>query len=132
MTHDDPDPDAIASGMGLAHPFQQRLDLEATLAYGGIVGRAEDKAMPLLLTIQMHHRDQLDPEDYDVLALVDGQPRPSSVVLHQEINPTVVIDHRCAVLSEITGVQFVDFHTGCGSTSTILISYLRAAGLAPD
>lgn len=132
VTHDDPDPDAIASGMGLACLFQQRLDLEATLAYGGIIGRAENKAMVRLLAIEMHPLDQQDPGEYDVLALVDAQPRAGNVGLPQEINPTIVIDHHSAVLSEMTGVQFIDIRTGCASTSTILTSYLRAAGLAPD
>jgi nanoRNase/pAp phosphatase (c-di-AMP/oligoRNAs hydrolase) len=132
LTHNDPDPDAIASGMALAYLLQQRLDLATTLAHGGIVGRAENKALVRLLAIEMHPLDQVDPGKYDVVALVDAQPGAGNVDLPQEITPTIVIDHHSVVHSETTGVQFVDLRPRCGATSTILTAYLRAAGLAPD
>lgn len=132
VTHDDPDPDAIASGMALAYLFQQRLDLAATLAHGGIIGRAENKAMVGLLDIEMRDLDQLHPGEYDVVALVDAQPGAGNVSLPQEITPTIVIDHHSAVQSDMMGVQFVDIRTACGATSTILTSYLKATDVAPD
>jgi nanoRNase/pAp phosphatase (c-di-AMP/oligoRNAs hydrolase) len=132
VTHDDPDPDAIASGLALAYLLEQRLGLRATLAYGGIIGRAENKAMVRLLGIEMQRLDRLDPGKYDVIALVDGQPGAGNVGLPQEIIPTIVIDHHSAVHSEMTGVQFADLRPGCGATSTVLTGYLRAADLVPD
>jgi len=132
LTHDDPDPDAIASGMALAYLLEQRLGLEATLAYGGIIGRAENKAMVRLLAIEMELLDRLDLTKYEVIALVDGQPGAGNVGLPQEFIPTIVIDHHSAVHSEMTGVQFADLRPGCGATSTVLTGYLRAAELVPD
>jgi len=132
VTHDDPDPDAIAGGMALAYLFQQRLDLAATLAYGGIIGRAENKAMVQLLAIDMHSLDHVNPEEYEVVALVDAQPGAGNVGLPQKITPTIVIDHHSFVPSETMNVQFVDIRTECGATSTIMTSYLRAADLVPD
>src|SRR5512137_34892 len=43
--HDNPDPDAMAAAMGLKHLVESSTDLVATLALGGIVGRAENRAM---------------------------------------------------------------------------------------
>ena len=45
LTHDNPDPDAVASACGLAHLLHQCAGVTATAAYGGIIGRAENKAM---------------------------------------------------------------------------------------
>jgi nanoRNase/pAp phosphatase (c-di-AMP/oligoRNAs hydrolase) len=44
----------------------------------------------------------------------------------------VIIDHHSDVRSDLDGVPFVDIRAACGATSTILTSYLRAAGLTPD
>jgi nanoRNase/pAp phosphatase (c-di-AMP/oligoRNAs hydrolase) len=132
VTHDDPDPDAIATGMALAYLLEQRLDLTATLAHGGIIGRAENKAMVRLLAIEMHPLDQLSLDEYEAIALVDGQPEAGNVSLPQGITPTIVIDHHSAVHSEMTGVQFADLRPGCGATSTVLTGYLRAVDLVPD
>ncbi len=132
VTHDDPDPDAIASAMALAYLFEQRLELEAALAYGGIIGRAENKAMVRLLAIEIHPLDQLDAGEYDVVALVDAQPGAGNVHLPENITPAIVFDHHSAVHSDMAGVPFADLRPGSGATSTILTSYLRAADLAPD
>ena len=43
--HDNPDPDAMAAAMGIKHLVECTTDLTATLALGGIVGRAENRAM---------------------------------------------------------------------------------------
>ena len=132
VTHDDPDPDAMASAMALAYLLQQHLDLTATLACGGIIGRAENKAMVRLLDIDMHPLDELDPREYDVIALVDGQPAAGNVSLPLDIAPTIVVDHHSAVHSEMTGVRFADLRPACGATSTIVTGYLRATDLVPD
>lgn len=132
VTHDDPDPDAIASAMTLAYLLEQRLGLKATLAHGGIIGRAENKAMVRLLAIEILPLREVDPPRFEVIALVDAQAGAGNVGLPQEIAPTVLIDHHSDVESEVTGVPFVDIRTGCGATSTILTNYLKAADLVPD
>lgn len=45
LPHNDPDPDAIASAIALRHLLQERLNVESTIVYRGIVGRAENRAM---------------------------------------------------------------------------------------
>ena len=44
LTHDNPDPDAVASACGLAYLLAHCAGLSTTAAYGGIIGRAENKA----------------------------------------------------------------------------------------
>src|SRR5260370_38149236 len=45
VTHDNPDPDAVASACGLAFLLSQSAGVGATAAYGGLTGRAENKAV---------------------------------------------------------------------------------------
>jgi nanoRNase/pAp phosphatase (c-di-AMP/oligoRNAs hydrolase) len=132
LTHDDPDPDSLASALALAYLLEERRALKATLAHGGIIGRAENKAMVRLLSIATRPLCEVDPRRYDAVALVDAQPGAGNVALSAQVAPTVVIDHHSVAHSELTGVSFVDIRSGCGSTSTILTGYLRAAKLVPD
>src|SRR5580700_5434446 len=44
LTHDNPDPDSIASAVALAHLLERRADIDARVGYGGIIGRAENIA----------------------------------------------------------------------------------------
>src|SRR2546425_10601394 len=43
LTHDNPDPDAVASACGLAYLLGQCAGLSTTAAYGGIIARAGKK-----------------------------------------------------------------------------------------
>jgi len=132
VTHDDPDPDSIASALALAYLLERRQGVNTTLAYGGIIGRAENKAMVRLLSIELTPFSELDPGRYDAVALVDALPGAGNVTLPSELTPTVTIDHHSDARSDLEGVPFVDLRAACGATSTMLTGYLRAAGVAPD
>ena len=45
LTHDNPDPDAVASACGLSFLLEHGAHVHAQAAYGGIIGRAENKAL---------------------------------------------------------------------------------------
>ncbi len=45
LPHNDPDPDAIASAVALRHLLTERLGVEGYIAYKGVIGRAENKAL---------------------------------------------------------------------------------------
>ena len=45
LPHDNPDPDALASAATLTYLFRELGKRDATIALGGIVGRAENRAM---------------------------------------------------------------------------------------
>lgn len=131
VTHDDPDPDSIASAVALAFLLEKQLGLRTTTAYGGIIGRAENKTMVRLLSLDLSPLREVETGQYDAIALVDAQPGAGNVSLPSEITPTVVIDHHSDVRSVLEGVPFVDLRGGCGATSTILTNYLVAAHLDP-
>ncbi|MCX5730575.1 MAG: bifunctional oligoribonuclease/PAP phosphatase NrnA, partial [Deltaproteobacteria bacterium] len=51
LTHDNPDPDSLASGVALAWLLEQMAGVQAVVAYGGIVGRAENRALVKVLRL---------------------------------------------------------------------------------
>jgi nanoRNase/pAp phosphatase (c-di-AMP/oligoRNAs hydrolase) len=48
LTHDYPDPDALASAWALGH-LAQAFGIETRVVYGGLITRAENRAMVKLL-----------------------------------------------------------------------------------
>src|SRR4051812_24864008 len=94
--HDNPDPDALAAAMGLKRLVEHEVQLPATLALGGIVGRAENRAMVDVLRIPLTAIDELTPERFGVLAIVDSQPGTGNNSLPADRAVDIVIDHHPA------------------------------------
>jgi len=121
MMQDDPDPDAIASALGLKM-LLGRTKPAATLATFGTITRPENRAMVRLLEIDVEQVKPRNLEEYDMLALVDTQPAFFEETLG---DVDLVIDHH----PDERPVQATlrDVRPSYGATSTILTEYLRAA-----
>ena len=120
MLHNDPDPDAMASGLALRNILRRT---RTTAIIGAIQGvtRPENLRMVNLLDI---HVEAIAPEsikEYDRVAMVDVQPHYFGGLIDQV---DLVIDHH----PEQPGYAavFKDIRADYGSTSTILTEHLRA------
>ncbi len=129
LTHDNPDPDAIASAHALGYLLKERLSIHPLAAFGGIVGRAENSAMLRDLNIELRHVSQVDLEAYETIALVDTQPGAGNYSLAPDRRPNVVIDHH-PPRPETRKAEFRDIRPGSGATSTMLAEYLWQAGVS--
>ncbi len=130
LPHNDPDPDAIASAVALGHLLTEKLDVEAQVAYQGIIGRAENKALVRYLGSPFRRLTTSDLRRSDCIALVDAQPGAGNVTLSPESSVAIVIDHHPP--RDATGAAaFADVRPEVGATSTILTEYLQTAGLKP-
>ena len=127
LPHDNPDPDALASAAALKYLVGRLLEKEAHIALGGIVGRAENRAMLTYLSIGLVPVAEVRFEGAQV-ALVDTQPGRTNNSLPDGIVPVAVIDHHPAY-SEYPGVPFLDLRDEYGATSTILTEYLEESKL---
>ena len=125
LTHDNPDPDSLAAAVALAWLLEKKMGLPTRIAYGGIVGRAENTAMIRVLHLPVVPVSRIVFEDEDLLALVDTQPPAGNHSLPSRFRADIVIDHHPAR----EGTEIVPFadvgHTG--ATCSILVEYLRAA-----
>lgn len=121
LLQDDPDPDALASGLAL-RALLGRTKPSAPLITFGRITRPENVAMLLALEIEVEHVTPRDLSRFDALAIVDAQP-----TFFEESLPeiAVVIDHH----PEAKGwrATFRDVRPSYGATATILTEYLRAA-----
>src|SRR5690348_4833188 len=91
LTHDNPDPDALASAVLLGRILRRGLGQKVTVAYGGIVGRAENREMVRALRLPLSHVRRLNLRNYGRFALVDTQPRSGNNQLPREATAEIVV-----------------------------------------
>jgi nanoRNase/pAp phosphatase (c-di-AMP/oligoRNAs hydrolase) len=128
LTHDNPDPDSIAAGVALAHLLDKLAGVEAVVAYGGIVGRAENRALVRVLRLPVVPVARVVFDDFDLICMVDTQPEQGNHSLPARHFPDVVIDHHPERPdSHLAPITDVGRHIG--ATSTVLAEYFRASGL---
>lgn len=128
LPHNDPDPDAIASAVGLQHLLVALLRLKAPIAYKGIIGRAENKALVRYLGQPLRLLTPPDLNQAWPVALVDTQPGTGNNALPPSAPAAIVIDHHPRRES-ITPARYSDVRPEVGATSTIVTEYLQAANL---
>ncbi|MBI5498641.1 MAG: DHH family phosphoesterase [Deltaproteobacteria bacterium] len=129
--HDNPDPDAIASGWILQR-VAQHLGIRARIVYGGQLGRAENRAMVRLLRIPLNRlsKGTFPVRAGDRFALVDTQPGSANNSFPRKWRAHVVIDHHPR--RRAPEADFVDIRPGTGTCTTLLLDLAHACGLALD
>jgi nanoRNase/pAp phosphatase (c-di-AMP/oligoRNAs hydrolase) len=123
-THDNPDPDSLAAALALGRLFVHELGASVTLAHGGIVGRAQNRAMVDVLKLPLVQAEGLDPSPFDIIALVDSQPETGNNSLPHGHRIDVVVDHHPP--RPASGrAPWCDIQPDKGATSTMVFGYLR-------
>lgn len=128
LTHDNPDPDSIAAGVALAYLLEKLAGVEAVVAYGGIVGRAENRALIKVLRLPVIPVSRVVFDDHDLICMVDTQPEQGNHSLPARHFPDVVIDHH-PERPESQLAPIADVGGPIGATSTVVAEYFRASGL---
>jgi len=120
LLHNDPDPDALASGLALRNLLRRT---KTTAIIGAIQGvtRPENLRMANMLDIQVEQVTAASLQEFERIATVDVQPHYFGGLLNRA---DLVIDHH----PEQPGYSavFKDIRADYGSTSTILTEHLRA------
>ncbi|GAA0677875.1 DHH family phosphoesterase [Natronoarchaeum mannanilyticum] len=120
LTHDNPDPDSIASATAL-QAVAAHLDVEADIFYMGDIGHQENRAFANLLGIELNDWDEVeDVDQYDTIALVD---HAKSAEFQVDLDIDVLIDHYEPDVDY--DATFVDVRPNMSSTSTIMTKYIQ-------
>ncbi len=123
VLHDNPDPDAIASGWGLQYYLKKSFNVNSEIVYGGIIARAENRAMVDRLEIPLLQLPVLESRDNCIYALVDTQPAAGNNSLPPEITPHIVIDHHPS--KHQMDVPYTHIDTDMGATTSMIYSYIK-------
>jgi nanoRNase/pAp phosphatase (c-di-AMP/oligoRNAs hydrolase) len=128
LTHDNPDPDSLASAVALGHILEHMAGVKAVVAYGGIVGRAENRALVRVLKLPVVPIARVVFDQHDLICMVDTQPEQGNHSLPPRHFPDVVIDHH-PERPETRLAPVADVGREIGATSTVVVEYFRASGL---
>ena len=131
LTHNNPDPDGIASAYGLKLLLSELAGVESEIRHGGIVARAENQLMVKLLRIEMrpYRASARQANDDRLVAVVDTQPGGMNLPLGPKDRVDIVIDHH-PLHKATTKAPFQDVRPGYGSCGAIVTEYLKEAGPA--
>jgi nanoRNase/pAp phosphatase (c-di-AMP/oligoRNAs hydrolase) len=131
VMQDNPDPDSIAAAMALRRLAHGLAEVPCTIAHGGTVGRAENRALVAYLNPNLHPMDDIRRDKFDLAALVDTQPRTGNNSLQLDWLPNIVFDHH-HLRQWSRHCEFTDIRSRYGATVTILLEYLNEAGIVPE
>ena len=127
LTHDNPDPDSIASAVAL-QAIAEAHGVEADILYDGDIGHQENRAFVNLLGIELLALSEVESlADYPLIALVDHM---KSGELGLDTDVDIFIDHYEPETDYDAG--FIDVRPNVSSTSTILTKYIQEFDLSPS
>lgn len=129
VPHDNPDPDAIASAIGLSR-IAEWVGIRAEPCYFGDIQHQENRALVNLLSIDMRSPEDALLEEFGAVALVDHSRPGVNDSLSEATDVSIVVDHH-PPRGPVDGT-FVDIRPDAGSTSTIIAEYLRTLGIEPS
>ena len=130
-----PDPDAIASGLTLKH-ICKSCDVESSIYYGGDITHQKNRALINLLNIDLINTKTSEEVMAVVrcagkIALIEASIPSKNNVLPIEVTPNLIFDHHQIDISSVKG-DFIDIQPELGATATIMTKYIRQLNIKPD
>ena len=131
VMHDNPDPDAIASGWGIEVLAQSCLGKPVRVVGGGAIVRAENRHMVELLRPPIELVDDVTVDAGTATILVDCGPEATNQLLARlGIQPAAIIDHHSKTKPR-SGALFRDVRPNVAASATIVASYLMEQSVEP-
>lgn len=129
LTHDYPDPDAIASAVALKFLAGTVFNIRSTIVHGGVIGRTENREMVARLKVPIRRLKPGELARARHVALVDTQPAFHNNPVPDHRRVTLVIDqHRSDVA---VNAEMAIVNLGCGATSVLLSHAVFASRRVP-
>ena len=130
LMHPNPDPDAMACALGVAH-LAESVGTDATLQYPGEIRHQENRAFWTVLDLDLNRIERAADIDAEEVVLVDHN-EPRGFEGSETINPFAVVDHHP---KRGTGSAFTDVRPDYGACASIVAEYfesLNAERVPPD
>ncbi|XVH33003.1 DHH family phosphoesterase [Haloferacaceae archaeon DSL9] len=126
LMHPNPDPDAMASAVGVA-TLARQLDVEATIQYPGQIRHQENRVFRTVLELELERIDHVTNLATEDVVLVDHNV-PRGFTGAVGILPFAIIDHHPG---DGNAEGFTDVRTDYGSTASIVAEYFSDIGATP-
>ncbi len=134
LTHENPDPDAIASGWGLAVLVDQKLQVPVHLIAGGVISRAENRALVDTLRPPLRLVESWSPPEHAALVVVDVAFLPRLASMPVQFPLAAVVDHHEPEKKNQRqfSFRFRDVRPKVVAASSMVAGYLRECGIQPS
>ena len=130
VMHDNPDPDAIASGWGIEVLVRECLSKPVRIIAGGAIVRAENCHMVDLLQPPIELVEDVEIDESTATILVDcGMDATNHLLTRRGITPIGIIDHHRN--GKTPKLPFIDIQVEVAASATIVADYLRQQGIDP-
>lgn len=129
LTHDFPDPDALASACALQYIAERKFKIRSRIVYRGMIGRVENRNMVKLLELPIHRMKVKELNKYTHVALVDTQPDFENNPFPDERKATLVIDQHASLKDGRSLADLLLVDTSCGATCVILAQAMLSLAL---
>ncbi|MCU0412390.1 MAG: DHH family phosphoesterase [Bacteroidetes bacterium] len=128
VMHDVPDPDALASAVGLQFLVERVHGIRAKVVYGGVIARSENREMVRLLKLPVYKQRSSDERIYPNVAFVDTQPQFENHSLKRKRKVAIVIDQHHSETPPSADFTLID--ETAGATSVLVARELLNAGVS--
>jgi len=131
VTHDNPDPDAIATGWAVRRLIRSSLDKPVRVVAGGGIVRAENRHMVRLLEPPIELVHDIEVPEGTAVVLVDCDFTSGNHLLSEHpAGPVAVIDHHLPS-GKRGRLPFQDLRPHVAASASIATSYLREQRVDP-
>ncbi len=131
VTHDNPDPDALATGWAVWLVVKERLGKSVRLLGSGFISRAENRHMVKLLDPPIELLGSMTCPDRAGIVLVDCQSgNQDHLFCEDDGNLAAVVDHHASPKGR-KRPAFCDVRPRVAASASIATSYLREQKLEP-
>jgi nanoRNase/pAp phosphatase (c-di-AMP/oligoRNAs hydrolase) len=132
VTHDNPDPDAIATGWAVRQLIAERMDKTPRLLAGGAIVRAENRYMMKLLEPPIELVREVKFADRTAVILVDCASTSQNHLFNlNPVHVAAVIDHH-VTNGHRERAAFVDVRPRVAASASIAAGYLREQQIEPS
>ncbi|MFB6360472.1 MAG: bifunctional oligoribonuclease/PAP phosphatase NrnA [Halobacteriales archaeon] len=126
LTHPNPDPDAMATAIGVAR-MAELADTGTSIRFPGQIRHQENRAFRTVLDLDLEPLDSADDLGPEPVVLVDHN-EPRGFEGADQIEPYAVVDHHPG---DGTGSDFTDVRKEYGAAASIVTEYFREIGARP-
>ena len=129
VCHDNPDPDCLASALALDRIASDCGVEDRRIVYGGEVSHQQNRAFVNMLSIDIHHANDVDVTAADCIAFVDHSVPGGNTTVPAHVRPDIVVDHHPT--GEVNA-PYTDVRSDYGATATIFVEYLSTLEIELD
>lgn len=126
LMHPNPDPDAMATALGVAH-IAERAGTPVAIEYPGQIRHQENRAFRAVLDLHFESIENADEITSETVILVDHN-EPRGFRGADKVTPYAIVDHHPG---NGTGTTFTDVRTDYGACASIIAEYFEEMGIEP-